>query len=270
MEYLIKRKTERPALKAIVFDFDGTISTLRRGWEDIMKPFMIEMISGNTDAGDDIIREVDGYIKESTGIQTIHQMKWLAEAVQRYGLNQSAPKDPWWYKKEYNDRLMEPVNRRKKEISSGSKLPEDFLIKGSIKLLEALRSKGVSMYLASGTDEPDVKEEANVLGLDEYFVKIDGAPPGKIDCSKEAVLRMLIEENKLMGPEVAVIGDGKVEIALGREVGAATLGVASNEEKRCGVDSQKRERLIKAGAHAIVGDFLEHDEILNWLGTGSR
>ncbi|MFA7206489.1 MAG: hypothetical protein WC102_09180, partial [Saccharofermentanales bacterium] len=62
------------------------------------------------------------------------------------------------------------------------------------------------------------------------------------------------------------IGDGKVEIALGRQVGAVTLGIASDEVMRCGVDNVKRARLIKAGAHAIVGDFERSEEIFDWLG----
>jgi hypothetical protein len=64
---------------------------------------------------------------------------------------------------------------------------------------------------------------------------------------------------------LAVIGDGKVEMALGREFGAITLGIASDEENRCGINNVKRTRLIKAGAHALTGDFIEKDEILSWL-----
>ena len=64
----------RNPVRAVLFDFDGTISTLRCGWESVMKPLMLEMISGG--AWDDALeREVDDYINESAGIQTIHQMK---------------------------------------------------------------------------------------------------------------------------------------------------------------------------------------------------
>ena len=265
MEILMELKSDRPPLKAALFDFDGTISTLRYGWEDIMKPLMLEMIAGSTAIDESLYKEVSEYIDQSTGIQTIHQMRWLADAIQRYGRNLSASKDPWWYKQEYNRRLMEPVQIRKDSLLGSLKKPQDFLIKGSRELLEALKEKRIQIYVASGTDDPDVKEEADVLGVKGYFNGIFGAPPGKVDCSKEAVLRMLVEQNRLKGPEVAVIGDGKVEIALGREVGTITLGVASNEVKRCGVNPIKRNKLIKAGAHAIVGDFSRTDEILEWL-----
>ena len=95
---------------------------------------------------------------------------------------------------------------------------------------------------------------------------IVGAPPEKVDCSKEAVLRKLIYEKDFKGHEVVVIGDGKVEIALGLEMGTITLGVVSDEEKLCRVNPIKRDKLIKTGAHAIIGDFETSSEIIEWLG----
>lgn len=47
MEILSNLESERPKLKVTLFDFDGTISTLRCGWEDIMEPLMLEIISGS-------------------------------------------------------------------------------------------------------------------------------------------------------------------------------------------------------------------------------
>ena len=265
MEILDDISKNQLKVKAVLFDFDGTISTLRYGWENIMEPLMLEMIAGKTKIDNKLEKEVKEYIDQSTGIQTYYQMKWLAETTKRYGRNPGASEDPWWYKDEYNRRLMQPVKRRIDNIKSGKKKTCDYLIKGSKEFVEALCNKGIEIYVASGTDDPDVRHEAEVLGLTKYFKKISGAPLGKADCSKEAVLRELVNDNKLHGSELIVIGDGKVEISLGREVGAITLGVASDEEKRYGVNPKKRERLMKAGAHAIVGDFERLEEILNWM-----
>ena len=160
---------------------------------------------------------------------------------------------------------MEPVEKRKESILKGEKTSEDFLVRGSEEFLKALVERDVEIYVASGTDHPDVVKEAEALGLSKYFKEIKGAPPGKADCSKEAVLRKLMEDNGLKGPEVVVIGDGKVEIALGREAGTLTLGVASDEIRLYGVNPVKRKRLVKAGAHSIVGDFSDPDGILEWL-----
>ncbi len=267
MEIIEVLPGNRPKLKAVLFDFDGTISTLRHGWESVMCPLMVEMIVGSTQKDNDDIRKlVNEYIDQSTGIQTIYQMQWLVETVKKYGKNPNASKDPWWYKNEYNRRLMKYVDERKESIVRNEVSPDKYIIKGSIVLLDKLKHKGIDMYVASGTDHPDVIKEVEILGLTKYFKEIQGAPLGKAQCSKEWVLKNLITKSYINGYELAVIGDGRVEIALGREFGAITLGVASDEEKLEGINLAKQKRLIKAGAHAIVGDFKNSDSILAWLG----
>ena len=253
-------------VRAVLFDFDGTISTLRCGWEKVMKPLMLEMISGGTDWDEALEREVDDYINESTGIQTIHQMKWLAETVKARGMNPDASDDPWWYKGEYNRRLMESVSQRVQNVKSGRLPRENYMIQGSEAFLKALRERNVNLYVASGTDHPDVLNEVAALGLTDYFTFIAGAPVAAESCSKEKVIADLIRNEGLSGDDFAVIGDGKVEIRLGHEAGARTIGLASDEEHLCGVNPVKRERLIKAGADVICGDFGNLDEILSFLG----
>jgi len=253
-------------VRAVLFDFDGTISTLRCGWEKVMKPLMLEMISGGMDWDEALEREVDDYINESTGIQTIHQMKWLAETVKARGRNPGASDDPWWYKGEYNRRLMESVSARVQSVKSGSMPREHYIIQGSEAFLKTLKEKDVRLYVASGTDHPDVLNEVDALGLTDYFTFIAGAPVAAESCSKEKVITDLMEKEGLSGADFAVVGDGKVEIRLGHEAGARTIGLASDEERLCGVNPVKRERLIKAGADVICGDFNELDELLSFLG----
>ncbi len=262
----MKDYSSHPAIQAVLFDFDGTISTLRCGWEGVMKPLMLEMISGGKGYDAAFEKEVDAYIDESTGIQTIHQMKWLAETVQIKGMNPGAPIDPWWYKGEYNRRLMETVSARVQSLKEGRAAREMYLIEGSEAFLKTLYEKGIRLYVASGTDHPDVMNEAAALGLEKYFTKIAGAPLNSENCSKEKVIADLMEKEGLNGEQFAVIGDGKVEIRLGNEVGARTIGIASDEEKLHGVNPVKYERLMKAGADIIVGDFNELDKLLGFLG----
>jgi len=262
---MIETDQNTSPVEAVVFDFDGTLSTLRHGWECVMEPMMTEMISGGS-ADEAIRREVAEYIDESTGIQTIHQMKWLDDAVRRHGKNHSALRGPWEYKVEYNRRLMQPVNERLKALQTGEKTPDDFMVAGTLPMLRALRQRGIRLYAASGTDHPDVVHEAKALGLFSFFNEIHGAPQDAEDCSKEAVLRQLTEEAGLAGSRVAVIGDGKVEIALGNKIGARTLGIASDEEARSGVNPHKEKRLKDAGADLIAGDFTDLRQVLKFLG----
>jgi phosphoglycolate phosphatase-like HAD superfamily hydrolase len=250
----------------MVLDFDGTISTLRCGWEAVMEPLMLEMICGDTEPTEEIRREVAAYIDESTGIQTILQMKWLAQAVQTKGLNPGMPTDPWFYKAEYNRRLMLQVRQRLNGLDRGTLDPSEFLMEGSREFLEALCRQNVKLYVASGTDHPDVVNEATALGVAKYFTRIAGAPVGSENCSKEKVIADLLNSQNLPGEQIAVIGDGKVEIRLGREAGARTIGLASHERQRRGIDQVKRQRLITAGAHVITGDYSDLDPILTFLG----
>jgi phosphoglycolate phosphatase-like HAD superfamily hydrolase len=266
MEIIVSHNPNAYQLKVIVFDFDGTLSVLRRGWEKIMEPMMLEMLTAGDHADPGLASEIRAYVDQSAGIQTIYQMQWLAERIRSSGNPMDLPGDPWWYKAEYNRRLMRPVQKRIRTIRPGHKSPDDYLVKGSRAFLDALKSAGILLFAASGTDHVDVTREASVLGVSGYFQEIIGAPGGKMDCSKERLIQDLITARSFRSSEVAVIGDGKVEIALGRKFGALTLGIASNEVRRCGVNPVKRERLVKAGAHAIAGDFTELDRLLSWLG----
>jgi phosphoglycolate phosphatase-like HAD superfamily hydrolase len=246
-------------VSVVLFDFDGTISTLRCGWEEVMEPMMVEMITGGKSPKQDIVELVRAYIDESTGIQTIFQMKWLVEIVKKVGMNLNPSDDPWEYKAEYNRRLMLSVRRRRDLLLTNQARQEDFMMSGSESCLKMLTDRGVQLYVASGTDDADVKQEVEALGLSKYFTRVTGAPAGKESCSKEAVIRELIEQNGVRGSQLAVVGDGKVEIMIGKENGARTLGVASDEKALTGINPAKRTRLIKAGADAIVGDFTEKD-----------
>jgi len=261
----IRNDISKTRITSVLFDFDGTISTLRSGWETVMAPMMEEYLSACPLAPekDALSAEIDRFIDESTGIQTIFQMKWLRERVEALG---GTPLDPWAYKAEYNKRLLRGIEIKKQKLLKKEACTEDFLMKGAREFLVSLREKGVRIYVASGTDHPDVCTEAKALGVYDLFDEIAGAPLNREDCSKEAVLKRLIEDNKLSGSEVCVIGDGKVEIMLGKQAGAMTVGIASNENARCGIDEVKRERLIKANADIIIGDFTIKDRLFEIMG----
>ena len=245
------------APKAVILDFDGTLSTLRCGWESVMRTLMGEILGKWL-----TMEEIDRFIDESTGIQTIFQMKWIAEQVSLHG---GEALDPWDYKAEYNRRLMENIEKKKQELTAGRAQPEEYRMAGSEEFLKMLIRRGAKLYVASGTDQPDVQAEAKALGLAGYFEEIAGAPLHEEKCSKEAVLRRLMAGFGVPAEEILVIGDGKVEIALGREAGTRTLGVASNERARRGIDEVKVNRLTKAGADRIVGDYTDIEDLEQWI-----
>ena len=264
LELLHPDHLPKGSIRAAIFDFDGTFSTLRCGWEQVMRKLMIELISGGNDYDAALENMVDAYIDASTGIQTVYQMQWLKEKVEQAGYGQE-DRDVWWYKDLYNTRLMEEVRERIRRLETGKDSPKQYLIAGAVEFLHVLRDAGVAIYLASGTDHKDVVHEASVLGVANLFTIIKGAPEREVSCSKEAVLKTLLQESALPKESLLVVGDGKVEIALGAENGAYTLGLATDEENLRGLNPVKRNRLQAAGADAIVGDFENLDAIRNWL-----
>ncbi len=210
---------------------------------------------------------VADYIDKSTGIQTIIQMESLVEMVKEFGIVSPAKiLDKSGYKEIYNDALMELVSRRIEKFKRDEFDINDYIIKGALQFLEALRQRGVKLYLASGTDRQDVIAESRALGYAELF---DGGVYGSVGdvakYSKKMVIEKIMAENNLHGPELAVFGDGPVEIRECRKRDGIAVGIASDEIRRHGLSAEKRTRLVKAGAHIIVPDFSQHETLVKLL-----
>lgn len=262
----IINEVERGRIRHALFDFDGTVSLLREGWQGIMAPVMIEMICGDTEPTQAIIDEVHEVIEETTGIQTIQQMEILVKMVRDHGLVPEDKRlDAWGYKAVYNDRLMVPVRERIARLESGALTVEQATVRGSLGFVRRLHENGTTLYIFSGTDRDDVRNEAGKVGAAPYFDEIWGAIGTLEDYSKERVLRELIAEHNLHGSEVMTVGDGPVEIREGKKMGCITVGVASNEKTGFGWDEEKRARLIRAGADIMVPDFGEEESLFNYL-----
>ncbi len=265
--------TSNSRIRHAVFDNDGTISTLRQGWEQIMAPAMMKAILGDRyQTADDrlyekVRRRVLDYIDQSTGIQTLVQMEALVGIVREFGLvPPEKVLDRFGYKKLYNDALMEMVNERIARLQRGQLDISDFTVKGSVAFARTLRERGVTLYLASGTDHADVVAESQALGYADLFNGGIYGATGDIDnCSKKMVLDRIMAENNLSGPELAVFGDGPVELRECRKRDGIAIGVASDEIRRHGLNPPKRARLVKAGAHLIVPDFSQASELLGIL-----
>ncbi|MBM3500537.1 MAG: HAD family hydrolase [Armatimonadetes bacterium] len=256
---------ERGRIRSVLFDFDGTLSLIREGWQQIMKPMMVGVLldlgTGEPEAELAVI--VSDFVDRLTGKQTIYQMLELAEQVKQRG---GTPRDPLDYKHEYLDRLWQRIAGRVQALKSGETDPDELLVPGSRALLTGLRERGVSLYLASGTDEPYVLDEARALQVDGFFGEhIYGAQDDYKRFSKALIINRIIEIHGLSGPEFLAFGDGYVEIENTKDVGGIAVGVATDEARREGVDQWKRTRLIGAGADVIIPDFREHAQLLPYL-----
>lgn len=256
-----------------IFDHDGTLSTLREGWEKIMEPMMMRAILGGFhDTVDHAtftrIREVvRQFIDRTTGIQTLAQMKGLADLVRQCGfVPESEVLDEHGYKHIFNVALLAAVNKRAEKLRSGELHSTDFQIKNAALLLEELHRRGVKLYLASGTDQADVIAEAEAMGYAHYFEGRIFGSVGDLNVeSKKLVLERIIAEHNLSGHHFATFGDGPVEMRETHRRGGLCVGVASDELRRFGLNVSKRKRLIRAGADLIIPDYSQLKPLLSVL-----
>ena len=241
-------------IRHAVFDHDGTISILREGWQAVMEPMMVRAILGCApeEAPDDAERVgtmARDYIDRSTGIQTILQMQALEKMVRDFGrVPESDVLSAAEYKAIYNEALMRNVDARTKRLETGDARPGDFILAGAVEFLTALRERGARLYLASGTDEEDVRREAELLGYADLFNGgIFGSVGDVSKYSKKMVIERIIRENGLSGSELATFGDGPVELRETRKHDGVCVGIASDELHPGLLDLDKRRRLIRAG-----------------------
>ena len=254
----------RVPIRHAVFDFDGTLSLIRAGWQETMLSHCVAELE-SAPAREDratLERICSDFILELTGHQTIYQMIRLAEEVTRRG---GIASDPLEYKWQYLDRLQDKIAHRIADLERNNDRAA-YLVEGSIDLLDRLASRGTVCYLASGTDEQFVIAEAELLGLRAYFGdRIYGARDDYRSFSKKILLERICAEHGVTGTALAVFGDGPVEIESAWQVGGVGIGIASREDGIGGWDLWKRERLVAAGAHLLVPDWCESARLLSFL-----
>ncbi len=221
-------------------------------------------MTGTGETAEDLHRHCHDFVMTLNGKQTIYQMIRLAEEVRARG---GRPLEPAEYKRRYHTRLMERIEARRDALRSGSARPEDYLVPGAGEMLSALSERGLPLYLASGTDEQYVAEEAALLGLVPYFgSRIYGAIDDFRSFSKKMVIDRILRENEVDGSGLLAFGDGYVEIENVKSVGGIAVAVASDEAARSGEpDAWKRDRLIGVGADLVIPDFREADAAIGYL-----
>ncbi len=261
---IIHKDLMRGHIRHALFDFDGTLSLIREGWQPVMISMMVELLLQTPDHESEagLRQAVAEFVMRLTGKQTIYQMIQLAQEIQLRG---GRPEEPLVYKRMYLDRLWGRIRGRVEALQAGCVVPDDMMVPGSRAMLEAMQKRGVCCYLASGTDEADVLREANALQIAPFFAGIYGAQDDYKRFSKKMLIERIIAENRLQGCEFVAFGDGFVEIEETKRVNGIAVGVASNEATRTGIDEWKRDRLIGAGADIIIPDLLPYKELTAYL-----
>lgn len=251
--------------RVALFDFDGTVSVIRSGWMDVMTPMMVERLAelntGESEA--ELTAVVVDYVGQLTGRQTIYQMIEFARQIEIRG---GKPREALEYKHLYLELLNEKIKDRIEGLEAGSAAPDEMMVPGARRLIETLVERGFTLYLASGTDQPYMRREAALLGVDKYF---NGGVFGALDdyktFSKKILIEKIIRESEFEGEEFLGFGDGFVEIQNVKEVGGVAVGLATDEPDCAKVDPVKRDRLAGVGADWIIPNYNRYDELINTL-----
>jgi len=260
------RPVDGRKIQHAVLDFDGTISLIRDGWQNVMVPMMVEILmqTPTSESKQQLESVVVEFVDRLTGKQTIYQMMQLVQEVEKRNGKASDPLD---YKDLYNSQLLPTVDQRISGLDNGSVEPDFLRVPHSLELLKKLQQRNIRLYLASGTDIEFVQKEARLLGVADYFDGgIFGALREHANFSKAMVIQKILTDFDLLGQQLLIIGDGYVEIENAKSVSAIAVGVASQENNRYQMNANKRERLIQAGADIIIEDYAQIDQLLTYLG----
>jgi len=251
-------------ITTVLFDFDGTLSRERDGWVNLMvatcSAAMVQAVPGILVS--EVVEWVIADIENTIGIPTYQQMKRLADEIYKRG---GAGLSPQRYKDIYNDALVSMVKTTHQKFLKGELNIEDLRVPGAIELLAELEKKfgKEALFLSSGTDIQPVRESVKILGYEKFFedrIIASGSNGNSTQCPKKFIIEKLIEERDLKSGQLLTFGDGVPEIEYTEKIGGVGLGVLTPDQSYYEFRGhftieQKRERLIKTGAHILVPDF---------------
>ncbi len=193
---ILNDQVPRGGFRFVLFDFDGTISLIREGWQQVMIPMMVDLLAECPEAEDRDSLEhlVKAYVARSTGVQTVYQMIWLSDEINQRG---GKVLEPLVYKDMYNERLDGRIRERIEALQAGQVDPDDWMVPGSRQMLEGLQALDCTLLCASGTDREYMNFEAELLGVSQYFNGgLYGATDDYRHFSKKILIDRIIEDNR--------------------------------------------------------------------------
>jgi phosphoglycolate phosphatase len=256
------------ALKVAMIDFDGTVSLLREGWDQVMIPMMVRellTLPGTTEPEGPLRQRVTDFVLKLNGQPTIVQMQALCKEVELRGGTPLKAED---YKARYLGLLMNQVKDRKAAIASTGKA-DTWTVPGTRQLLDGLQKRKIPMLLASGTDLQDLRTEAELLQVARYFGEgIEGPESDASSFTKADACDRMLTRHQLPGSALLNIGDGYVETKVAKERGGIAVGIAYDHDHPGEFNSWRREQLHRAGVDLILPDLKQSELLLTWLLEG--
>ncbi len=204
-------------IKAMVFDFDGTLAVLTIDF-GLMRRRVLEWMK-TYGIGEERIHEK--YLLE------------IIEEVRHLMVEEKRAKEA----EKFFDGAHQILKEVELEAAAGGKL-----IPGSKEVLYSLREKGVKVGIVTRNCEDAVRRVfPDIDAYCDVFVSRDGVKKVKPHPDHlTSVMRAL----RVSGPEAVMVGDHVLDILAGKKVGMKTVGVLTGYIKR--------EEFEKAGADYIL------------------
>jgi phosphoglycolate phosphatase len=214
------------AIKAVIFDFDGTLAVLNIDFSS-MRERVFDLIrrSGIVEAA---IQEK--YLLEI--IDEVYEMFW-----------EKSPSGAETFYQESHDILHEV---EMKAAEKGSLIP------GAGGTLKGLREKGIKVGIITRNCEDAVRKVfPEIDDFCDIFVSRNSVK--KVKPHPDHLTRVM-DSLKVSGEEAMMVGDHIIDIQAGKRVGMKTVGVLTGRTKK--------EEFEKAGASYILRDASEVFELL--------
>jgi len=214
------------AIKAVIFDFDGTLAVLNIDFS-AMRERVFDLMK-RSGINEEAIREK--YLLEI--IDEVYEMLW-----------EKNPSGAEIFYQESHDILHEV------EMKAAGK---GKLIPGAGGTLKGLREKGIKVGIITRNCEDAVRKV--FPGIDDFcdiFVSRNSVK--KVKPHPDHLTRVM-NSLKISGEEATMVGDHIIDIQAGKRVGMKTIGVLTGRTKK--------EEFEKAGASYILRDASEVFELL--------
>ncbi len=208
-------------VKAIIFDFDGTLAVLNIDFS-LMKERIFDLIR-HYGVEEESVQE--NYLLEI--IDEVYQILWKKK-----------PADAETFYKESHHILHEV---EMKAAGEGSLIP------GTEASLKSLREKGIRVGIITRNCEdavrkvfPDIDEYCDIFVSRSSIKKVKPHPDH---------LTSVMESLKIPGEESIMVGDHMIDIQAGKRVGMKTIGVLTGRTNK--------EEFEKAGADYVMNNASE-------------
>jgi len=193
-------------LKNILWDFDGVIFDSMHikgaGFKELFKGYNPEYIE-----------ELLNYHFENGGISRFEKIKYFYEKI----LNKKIGKDK-----------IKKLANKFSEIIKDKLYNKNNLIKDSITFIKN-NYKNFNFHIVSGAEHNELNNLCEFLGINEYFITINGSPT-----KKSVIIKNIFKKYNYKRDEIIFIGDSITDYNVSKKCGISFFGYNNGELKKIG------------------------------------